>query len=172
MWLKHKIIKSSIFTGKGKEFDMVGVLRFMEENGQGGAQRWGWDADLAGFPFIHQGIKALLLSLGDGGGSQSYWSNRFHFGLERYSADCERVDCRGRSRKTSVSTVLRKHDLWPWNSGNKGQRAWAAFSASWASAVVTSLAKIWESPFDRMDSNKADHMKSHHVSECEAYTLQ
>ena len=121
-------------------------------------------------PFIH-GNQGSPFEPGGGGDSQSYWSNRSHFGLERYSADCERVDCRGRSRKTSVSTVLRKCDLWPWNSGNKEQRAWAAFTASWASAVVTSLAKIWECPFDRMDSNKADHMKSHHVSECEGYTL-
>ena len=87
VWLKYKIIKSSIFIG------VVGVLCFMGENGQGGAQRWWLEADLESFPFIHQEIKALLLSLGEGGRSQSYWSDRFHFGLERYSADCERVDC-------------------------------------------------------------------------------
>ena len=46
VWLKHKIIKSSIFIGSRKEFDVVGVLRFMGENGQGGARRWWSEAAL------------------------------------------------------------------------------------------------------------------------------
>lgn len=32
--------------------------------------------------------------------------------------------------------------------------------ASWVSVVVTPLAKMWDCPFDRMDSSKTDHMKS------------
>lgn len=91
--------------------------------------------------------------------------------FRRISADCERIGCNGERQEDIGFSGSRERWLVIMELRKNSKRLWQYSSASRVSVMihkkcqgvtiwaVTSLVTIWECPFDRMDSNKIDHMK-------------
>ena len=135
----------------------------------------GWWQTLKVSLHTWRNLSTLLLSLMKGKDSQSDWSDRFCFGLER-SADCETVDYnrQGSYRWEVAGRHPFQGSLWKVTCGhgtgrksqdNLGRICWPAGPQQWYMEksqgvtiwAVTSLARIWECHFNRMDSYKIDH---------------